>query len=173
MRTTLAGATLVLAMFAGGAPLSAQSGIGLELGTTPEPVTLEDLDGNAVDLGRLVGEKPMLLQFWATWCPLCEELAPRLEAAHAQYGDDVEFIQVAVGVNQSPRSIRRHLEAHPTPARVLWDGRGRATRTFEAPTTSYIVVLDADGRVVYTGAGADQDIEAAVAKAVGDPPDTR
>jgi uncharacterized membrane protein YeiH len=46
---------------------------------------------------------------------------------------------------------------------VLWDGRGAAVRAFRAPATSYVVVLDAAGRVVYTGIGADQDIEMALA----------
>jgi hypothetical protein len=53
---------------------------------------------------------------------------------------------------------------------VLWDEGGRAVRAFLAPGTSYIVVLDTEGTVVYTGSGADQDIEAAVLRglATGD-----
>ncbi|HEX7117996.1 MAG TPA: TlpA disulfide reductase family protein [Longimicrobiales bacterium] len=139
--------------------------VGLPLGATPEPVVIEDLDGNPVDLAEVIGKRPALVEFWATWCPLCEALEPRIEAAHRRFGDDVAFLIVAVGVNQSPRRIRRHLESHPMPGRVLWDGQGRATRAFMAPTTSYVVVLDAAGRVVYTGTGEEQDIEAAVAKA--------
>lgn len=151
------------------APLAAQDDtqIGLPHGATPGAVTLEDLDGNPVDLGQFVGTKPVLLEFWATWCPLCERLFPKIEAAHQAYGDQVEFIAVAVGVNQSRRSIKRHLERHPLPLRVLWDGDGRATRAYKAPTTSYVVLLDAQGRVVYTGAGDDQDIVGAVRKALG------
>lgn len=141
--------------------------IGLPLGATPDPVTIEDLDGNAVDLGQWIGSKPVLLEFWATWCPLCEALLPRMAAAHGRYGDRVEFIAVAVAVNQSQRSIKRHLARHPLPFRVLWDDGGEATRAFMAPTTSYIVVLDAEGRVVYTGAGDGQDVEGAVGRAVG------
>jgi hypothetical protein len=73
---------------------------------------------------------------------------------------------IAVGVNQTPRSIKRHLQDHAAPGRVLFDARGRATRALQAPSTSYVVVLDASGRVVYTGVGAEQDIAAAAAKAV-------
>ena len=150
------------------APLRAQDDaqIGLPHGATPGAVTLEDLDGTPVDLGQWVGAKPVLLEFWATWCPLCERLFPELEAAHRQYGEQVEFIAVAVGVNQSQRSIKRHLARHPLPFRVLWDGEGDATRAYRAPTTSYVVVLDAQGRVVYTGTGEDQDIVAAVKRAL-------
>ena len=42
----------------------------------------------------------------------------------------------------------------------------RATRAFQAPTTSYIVVLDAQGRVVYPGAGEEQAVVAAVERVV-------
>ncbi len=123
---------------------------------------LEDLDGNAVDLATYVGTRPVLLEFWATWCPVCKELEPAMRAAHAKYRDVVEFLIVAVGVNQSVRSVRRHVERHAMPGRVLWDGRGQAVRAFRAPSTSYIVVLDAAGKVVYTGVGEQQRIEEAV-----------
>jgi predicted transcriptional regulator len=89
-----------------------------------------------------------------------------MAAAYEKYGDAVRFLVIAVAVNQSKRSIRRHLERHPMPFDVLWDTQGRATRAFMAPTTSYVVVLDADGRVVYTGTGDQQDIEGAVRMAV-------
>ena len=146
-------------------PIGAQD-IGLPVGSTPPPVTIEALDGTPVELSQWVGRRPVVVEFWATWCPVCAKLFPRMEAAHDRYGDDVEFLVIAVAVNQSKRSIQRHLERHPMPFRVLWDTDGRATRAFEAPTTSYLVVLDASGKVVYTGAGEDQDVVAAVAKAL-------
>jgi thiol-disulfide isomerase/thioredoxin len=136
--------------------------IGIAIGTRPEAVTIEDLDGRPVDLSQIIGKKPVLLEFWATWCPLCAALFPRMEAAHARFGNRVEFVVVAVAVNQSQAGIKRHLTRHPMPFRILWDGNGRAVRAFQAPSTSYVVVLDSAGKVAYTGLGAEQDIEAAV-----------
>jgi thiol-disulfide isomerase/thioredoxin len=136
--------------------------IGIAIGTRPEAVTIEDLDGRPVDLSQIIGKKPVLLEFWATWCPLCAALFPRIEAAHARFGNRVEFVVVAVAVNQSQAGIKRHLTRHPMPFRILWDGNGRAVRAFQAPSTSYVVVLDSAGKVAYTGLGAEQDIEAAV-----------
>ncbi len=144
------------------APLAAQDDIGISRGTVPTAVEIEDLNGNAVNLARYIGVRPLVVQFWAIWCPLCEELKPRLEAVHRQYGGQVEVLLVAVAVGQSQRAIRRHLDRHPMPFTVLWDTRGRATRAFQAPTTSYVVVLDAEGKVVYTGTGGDQDLEGVV-----------
>jgi thiol-disulfide isomerase/thioredoxin len=159
-------AALALAVLLLPAGAAAQD-VGLEIGAVPDAVQVEDLDGNAVSLGDYIGRKPLIVQFWATWCPLCSALEPRLRAARSQYGDRLEIVFVAVGVNQTPRTIRRHQETHRLPGVMVFDGRGRAARAFRAPTTSYVVALDARGRVVYTGVGADQDIAAAAAKAVG------
>ena len=147
--------------------LRAQEIIGIPVGQTPPAVTLESLSGDTVSLARWVGKKPVIVEFWATWCPICEELLPRLEAAHKTYGDRAEFVVVAVAVNQSKNSVRRHIEKHPMPFTFLWDANGAAVRAFQAPSTSYIAVLDTSGKVVYTGVGEDQDIEAALQKAVG------
>jgi thiol-disulfide isomerase/thioredoxin len=149
------------------AGVAAGQDVGLELGSRPDPVSVEDLDGNAVALSQFIGRKPVLVQFWATWCPVCSELDPKFAAVRRQHGDALEIVVVAVGVNQRPAAIRRHIERHPLPGRLVYDRRGAATRAFRAPTTGYVVALDAAGRVVYTGVGADQDIGAAAARALG------
>jgi|SRR5467141_1540574 len=147
--------------------LRAQDVIGIPVGETPPAVTLESLSGDSVALSQWIGKKPVIVEFWATWCPICAELLPRMEAAQKKYGDRAEFLVVAVAVNQSKNTVRRHLEQHPMPFTFLWDGNGSAVRAFQAPATSYVAVLDAKGRVVYTGVGADQEIESALEMAVG------
>jgi thiol-disulfide isomerase/thioredoxin len=168
MNATRSGAfAAVLLLFAAASsPVVAQD-VGIALGSKPAAAQVEDLDGNTVDLGPFTGGKPVLVEFWATWCPVCKALEPKLTAAHAKYGQDVEFLVIGVGVSQTPRSIRRHLEKNPMPGRVLFDAKGAAVRAFQVPTTSFIAVLDATGAVRYTGTGADQDIEAAVRKVLG------
>ncbi len=148
------------------AAAQARGEIGIALGERPELVEIEDLDGNKVSLADYVGGRPALVEFWAIWCDLCEALHPQMVEVHSRYGDRVAFLAVAVGVSQSQRSVRRHLERTPTEFPTLWDDRGLAVRAFLAPGTSYIVVLDAEGRVTYTGSGAGQDIEAAVLTAI-------
>ena len=146
--------------------LRAQDVIGIPVGETPPAVTLENLNGDSVALSKWIGKKPVIVEFWATWCPICAELLPRMEAAQKKYGDRVGFVVVAVAVNQSKNTVRRHLEKNPMPFTFLWDGNGAAVRAFQAPSTSYIAVLDAKGKVVYTGVGEDQDIERALTKVV-------
>jgi ribosomal protein S5 len=52
------------------------------------------------------------------------------------------------------------------PHDTFYDVEGRAAGAFDAPATSYVVVLDKTGRVVYTGLGGKQDLEAAIRKAL-------
>lgn len=137
---------------------------GIALGATPEAVVLETLDGEPVQLAGLVGEKPVLLEFWATWCTVCRALEPAMRAVQESFGDRSEIVVVAAAVAQTKERVEQHLARHPAPGRVLWDTRGRFTRAFDAPGTGYIVILDADGKVAYTGTGADQDLVAAMTR---------
>jgi cytochrome c biogenesis protein CcmG/thiol:disulfide interchange protein DsbE len=53
--------------------------------TTPGTFELSSLRG-----------KPVLLNFWASWCPPCKDETPLLEDAYARYGDDVEFVGIDI-----------------------------------------------------------------------------
>ena len=147
------------------APVLAQD-LGIEVGARAPAVTVQSLDGKQVDLGRYIGKTPMLIEFWATWCPNCRELMPTLLDAEKKYGKKVKFVALAVAINQSPERVRRFLAAHPLPHDTFYDAEGKAAGAFDAPATSYVVVLDKTGRVVYTGLGGKQDLDAALRKAL-------
>jgi thiol-disulfide isomerase/thioredoxin len=161
-------AALVTLAFGASRPAAAQDGqdLGIAIGATPPAVTIQDLDGRPTNLGAMIGKKPLLVEFWATWCPLCAALMPQLDSAFARYQNKVAFVSIAVAVNESPASVKRHLAREPHAFPFLWDANGTAVRAFQAPSTSYIVLLDANGKVVYTGLGEDQNIEAALQKVV-------
>ena len=138
--------------------------LGIEVGSKAPAVIVHTLDGKQVDLGQYIGKKPMLIEFWATWCGNCRELMPALLEAEKKYGKNVKFLALAVAINQSPERVRRFIAAHPVPHETLYDTEGRAAGAFDAPATSYVVVLDKTGKVVYTGLGGKQDLEAALKK---------
>src|SRR3954467_2283310 len=155
---------LALAVFFSPLVLHAQD-LGIPVGATPAAAAVESLDGKPVELGTWVGKTPVLIEFWATWCPQCKELEPTMIAAQKKYGARVKFLAVAVSVNQSPELVRRYATKHQLPAEVLFDRAGAATDAYDVPATSYVVVLDRSGKVVYTGQGGDQNLERALAKA--------
>lgn len=162
-RWTAAGMALGMLLLTLPAAGAAQE-VALPIGTQAPPATVEDLQGNEVQLLDYVEGKPTLLEFWATWCENCEALQPQLDRIQARDGERLNVVAVAVAVAQSVRRVRRHLEEHDPGYPYLWDAKGAAVRAYKAPTTSVVVLLDADGKVVYTGSGPDQDLEAAVRK---------
>ena len=162
----IAVALAVAALFAS-SDASAQA-VALPNGAVAPALELELVDGGTLDLGAVIGRKPVLLEFWATWCEKCEALRPRMLEAHERFGERVEFVGVAVAVGQSKRGAQRHLEKRPLPFPMTWDGQGAAVRAYDVMLTSTIIIVDADGRVAYSGTGKDQDPVALLAAILGE-----
>ena len=163
MRSIQVASLFALAAFV--APLDAQS-VGLPIGTVAPAAQVQTLDGKVIDLKQYIGTTPVVFEFWATWCPNCEELEPTMLALKQKYGDKVKLVGVAVSVNQSPARVKAYAEKHKLPLEVVWDHDGNATDVYAAPATSYVVVVDKAGKVVYTGLGGKQNLDAAVARAL-------
>jgi thiol-disulfide isomerase/thioredoxin len=167
MRPMLAVVMLAASPSLGGQTLRAQeSEVGV--GVKAPAVVVHDLEGKAVDLGQYIGKKPVFLEFWATWCESCKELLPRVRAARDAYGSKVEFIGINVTVNQSPEIVRRYIATHKPPFRTLYDDEGTSTRAYQVPATSYVVIVDRTGKIVYTGSGGTQNFDGALHRIVQD-----
>ena len=143
----------------------AQDAGGIAVGTPAPGVVALDLAGKPVTVDA-AGRGPALIEFWAAWCPYCQKLEPRMKAAYRKYGGRVRFFAVAVNVNESPARVAKYSAAHALPYPILYDGSGEATRAYDVPATSFVVVTDAAGRVAYTGLGDAQDLDAALAHVV-------
>jgi thiol-disulfide isomerase/thioredoxin len=139
---------------------------GIALGAPAPGAAVESLDGKVLNLSELIGKKPVVLEFWATWCPLCKKLEPALQAAREKYGDRVTFVSVGVNNNQTPEKQKAYAMDKHIGGTFVFDRDGQAVAAYKAPHTSYLVVISGDGKVVYTGVGGEQDVGAAVSKAV-------
>lgn len=161
--------SLILCTFAALAPFAPRAHAqesGIPVGSTAPAAAVETLDGRPADLKDLIGTRPLVIEFWATWCSNCRELEPTLMAAHARYKDRVTFVGVAVSVNQSDERVRRYIAEHMQGFTHFYDRRGNAVEAYDVPATSYVVVIDAKGKVVYTGLGGRQAIDAAIVRAL-------
>ncbi len=156
-------ALVVAAVFVAAAAPAAQAQLGIEVGSKAPPARVQTLDGRVADLSQVIGKAPIVMEFWATWCPSCKQLEPELQRLHAKYGSTVAFVGIAVSVNQKPPLVQRYLERHPMPWTHFYDYEGEATGAYDVPATSYIVILDRSGTVVYTGLGGDQRLERVIA----------
>jgi peroxiredoxin len=144
--------------------LPAQDPMGLAVGAKAPGAVVQTLDGKRVDLSSYIGKSPVVLEFWALWCSNCKELEPQLKQLTAKYAGKVTFVSVAVSVNESPERVQRYIAKYGFTHQVLFDADGAATDAYAVPATSYVVVVDRTGKIVYTGLGGDQKLEAAVQK---------
>lgn len=146
--------------------LAGAQDLGIQVGKRAPAAVVKDLSGKTVNLGDYIGKTPLLIQFWATWCGNCRQLEPAILAAQKKHGAKIRFVGVAVSVNQSPERVRLYAAKHGLKHQILFDDEGDATDKYDVPATSYIVVINKKGNVVYTGLGGDQNIEAALRKAL-------
>ncbi len=76
----------------------------LEVGDVPDNFVLPDLDGNNYELNKLRG-RPVLINFWATWCAPCRVEMPELQSAFERHQDD-GLVILAIDYGESPDMIR-------------------------------------------------------------------
>ena len=164
MKKILAFALPVLFVFASGSAAAQESGIAV--GAQAPGALVQTLDGKSIDMGSWVGKSPMLIEFWAFWCPNCKQLEPTLLALHRKYGSKVRFLNVAVSVSETRDRVKAFTSKKKYPYQTVYDAEGKATEAYDVPATSYVVVLDRSGKVVYTGMGGKQDLEPAILRAL-------
>lgn len=117
---------------------------------TPVPdFTVYDLEGNEVHLSDFVG-KPIVLNFWASWCSPCKSEMPDFNQAYLDYGDEVNFLMVNMtdGNRETVDSASAFIEEQGYVFPVFYDTKLSAALTYGAyalPTTYFI---DAEGYAV-------------------------
>jgi peroxiredoxin len=139
---------------------------GIAVGHRAPGAAVQTLDGKPANLKTYLGQGPVVMEFWAKWCGNCRELAPALKAAETQYDGKVKFMTIAVSVDQTPADVAAFAKTTGLPSPILYDATGAAVDAYDVPGTSFVVVVNRQGTVVYTVAGGTQDIDAAVRKAL-------
>ena len=115
--------------------------------TAPDFVVY-DKDGKAVRLSDFKGT-PVIINFWATWCPYCIMEMPDLEAACKAYGDKIQFmiINVTDGYEETLSSAKAFAEEYKYDFPVYYDTSLSATSAYSAYSLPRTFFIDADGNL--------------------------
>lgn len=78
-----------------------------QIGAKAKMFTGTDINGNAFDLADLIGEKYVLIDFWASWCVPCRKGNPHLKALHDKYRDHGLEVVLVADNDSSPDEWRK------------------------------------------------------------------
>ena len=142
------------------------------LGTAPD-FEVESLS-SGVQKATLVGlhGKPVLIDFWATWCGPCKMLSPYVESVYDKYkGQGLEGMAIS---DEDRKLVKRFEKSNPHRMPVYLDPNDIANRTFQVQALPTVAVVDRNGRILYLNTGYDpvdtmgevKRLDDAVAKAV-------
>lgn len=140
---TLFPALLFVVVLVGGMALKGEA---LEPGDTVPSVEAPSLDGDATLALEELRGRPVLVNFWASWCVPCEAEARFLEAAHEEYGGEVEF--VGVNVKDARSDALEFVETYDVSYAQVRDENLQWYDAFGLTGQPETFLIDADGEVV-------------------------
>ncbi|NTW70941.1 MAG: TlpA family protein disulfide reductase [Eubacteriaceae bacterium] len=131
--------------------------------------TVEDSAGNKVKLSDFKG-RPVVLNFWASWCPPCKSEMPHFNTVYATVRDDVVFMMVDLvdGQRETLQKGQEYVADQGFDFPVYFDTQGQAANAYgisSIPTTFFI---DSDGNIIkaYQGAIDEETLNEAIAEII-------
>lgn len=116
--------------------------------------TLENLDGNLVELYKEVGDGPILLSFWATWCKPCLEELNEYKQIYSEYKDKgFKMYAISTDDENTVAKVKPLVKSKGYNFPVLLDTNSDAVRLYYAQSVPYSVILDKKGMIIYSHLG--------------------
>jgi len=117
--------------------------------------TVYDASGSEVTLSQFFG-KPIVLNFWASWCGPCQSEMPDFNEKYAELGDDVHFVMVNMtdGGRETIETASAFIEKNGYDFPVLFDTKSQAAMTYGAYSLPTSFFINAQGHVIAQAVGA-------------------
>ena len=107
--------------------------------------TLDRFGGGVISLVDYRGVKPVVLDFWASWCHNCERDMPKLSKMYDKYKDQVEVI--GVNLREKNNAIEKFVNKHDINFPIALDP-GTVARQYNIRYTNHHVLIDKEGKMV-------------------------
>ncbi len=134
-----------------GAEESFGAGTPLKEGDTAPDFTAQLVDGSTVTLSELKG-KPVLINFWATWCGPCVMEMPAFERLMEDYGDEISL--VAVNCGDDAETVKDFVEENGFTFPIALDEGFEITMKYPSNGIPYTVIVDSEGVITHISTGA-------------------
>ena len=126
----------------------AQADVGVTQGKKMTPFSVMSLDGKSFELGYQ--GYPMVINFWATWCPPCKTEMPEL-MLFTERNTGVEFY--AVSIQEDPATIRDFIRQNGIRFTPVIDTTGAAAQKYRVSAIPTTIVVNRHGEIIYRKTG--------------------
>jgi peroxiredoxin len=135
---------------------------------------LDDVNGNAVKLSTYIGDKVVVLDFWAVGCAPCLVVMPHMEEMWQTYrGDGLQIIGISEDLPRNVSSVKAKAREVGVTYTIVLDKNAAALTAYQGGDAGipFIVVIDYDGNIYRTfrriQPGDEDKIETAIREALG------
>ncbi len=126
-------------------------GRGLDVGNLAPDFVLKHSDGKTSKLSDWHG-RPIVMNFWATWCAPCQEEMPALVEAYRTHSAD-GLIMVGVNAQESAEQAKKFVDKFQMPFPVVLDSRGEVMQLYMVRGLPTTIFIDREGRIAARYAG--------------------
>ena len=122
--------------------------------------TVYTADNKAVTLHEKL-KKPVVVNFWATWCPPCQSEMPAFNELYKEYGKDVEFMMIDLtdGERDTVESVKAFLSEKGYDFPVYYDTQMNAASVYGVSSIPMTLFIDEDGNLLNYKVGAISEDE--------------
>ncbi len=115
---------------------------------------LENLSGETVELNKEVGDGPILLSFWATWCKPCIEELSEYKKLYSDYKDQgFKMFAISTDNERTVAKVKPFVKSKRYEFPILLDTNSDVARLFYAQSVPFTVIVNKDGYIVYSHLG--------------------
>lgn len=118
---------------------------GPSVGAPAPDFTLNDLEGKSIQLSSMRG-KPVLINFWATWCGPCSAEMPNIEKAYQQFKND-DIAILAVNQGEHGDQVTGYKDLYKLNFRILLDDSNQASRAYRIQALPTTIFVDRKGNI--------------------------
>jgi peroxiredoxin len=117
--------------------------------------TLADMDGNYVTLSELVGNGPIYINFWATWCGPCKKEIPELIELYHEYKDrGFKVLAISTDGSRTAGKVKAFTKDRGMDFTILMDSNQEVfSRKYKGRGIPYGFLIDNDGKIMYSVRG--------------------